>query len=175
MTTVDANSLDLASQGADFAAGISATKTRVHASGKFARRVPLRTTGARFSPAGSLVGLVALLALGACIAPWPSHGWLYFKVLVAIVSLLACYDALALWRTRNDGEPVLLVPEKGLRGREGQTIGIPLAIASSRRRPPSGEIRVAFMTATQETESATRVNKGPELLKLEKSNSTVLL
>jgi uncharacterized protein (DUF58 family) len=172
MTTVDANSLDLASQGADFAAGISATKTRVHASGKFARRVPLRTTGARFSPAGSLVGLVALLALGACIAPWPSHGWLYFKVLVAIVSLLACYDALALWRTRNDGEPVLLVPEKGLRGREGQTIGIPLAIASSRRRPPSGEIRVAIMTATQETESATRVNKGPELLKLEKSNST---
>jgi uncharacterized protein (DUF58 family) len=172
MTTVDSNSVDLASQGANFAAEISAAKNRVHASGNFARRVALRPMGTRFSPAGSLVALIGLSAFGACIAPWPSHGWMYFKAMVTITTLLASYDALALWRTRNYGAPVLLLPEKGLRGREGQTIGIPLAIASSRRRPPSSEIRMAIMPGSQETEVAIRVNKGPELLKLEKSTST---
>lgn len=142
------------------------------ASNKFARRIALRPVGTRFSPAASLAALIGLLALGACIAPWPVHGWLWFTLMVTIVALLVCYDALALWRTRQEGAPVLLPPEKGVRGREGQTIEVPLAITSSKRRPPSSEVRVAIMPPTQDTEAAIRVKKGPQLLKLEKSNST---
>jgi uncharacterized protein (DUF58 family) len=177
MTAGDPKSVDVATQGTNPVAEVRATATAAATSrvptvsNKFARRIALRAVGTRFSPAASLAGLIGLLALGACIAPWPAHGWLWFKLIVTIVALLVCYDALGLWRSRQEGAPVLLPPEKGVRGREGQTIGVPLAISSSRRRRPCSEVRVAIMPVTQEAEAAIQVKKGPQRLKLEKSNS----
>ena len=107
------------------------------ASNKIARRLALRPAGTRFSPEFSLPWAMGFLALGACIAPWPRHGWLWFEVIVAVLALLASYDALALWRTRQEGTPILLCPDKGLRGREGQHIQVPLALMGSGRRRPS--------------------------------------
>ena len=153
----------------ELSAPYSLTASGSLASNKLARRFALRPAGTRFSPDFSLTWAVAFLALGACIAPWPPHGWLWFKLIVALVALLACYDALALWRTRHEGTPVLLSPEKGLRGREGQSIQVPLAITGSGRRHPGREIRAGIMPATQESESATRMKREPERLKLEES------
>jgi uncharacterized protein (DUF58 family) len=85
--------------------------------------------------------------------------------------LLLCSDALALWITRQQGAPVLLAPEKGLRGREGQTIQIPLALTGSSSRLPFREVRVAIMPATQESDTAFRGQREPQRLRLEQSNS----
>jgi hypothetical protein len=76
----------------------------------------------RFGPEVSLAWVMGFLALGACIAPWPRQGWIWFELVAVVVMLLVCCDGLALWLTRREGAPVLLPPEKGLRGREGQTI-----------------------------------------------------
>jgi uncharacterized protein (DUF58 family) len=137
---------------------------------KFARRIALLPAGTRFSPEVSLAWVMGFLALGACIAPWPRHGWLWFEVTVTTVALLVCYDALALWLTRQEGAPVLLPSEKSLRGREGQTIQVPLALTGAGRRRPR-EVRVGIMPATQESEAAMRAQREPQRLKLEQSAS----
>ena len=133
--------------------------------GKFARQVDLLPAGKQFSPEVSLAWGIALLAVAACIAPVLRPGWLWFEVIVVLLILLGCYDGLTLWLGRREGVPVLLLPEKGLRGREGQTIPVPLALAGRRR--PAREVRVGVMPATRESEAAVRAQSGPEWLKLE--------
>src|SRR5215475_6707477 len=132
---------------------------------KSARRIALRPAGALLSPEESLAGVIGLLGAGACLAPWLAHGWLWFVLIATTVALLACYDALALWLSREECAPVLLLPEKGLRGREGQTLQVPLALAGSGRRQLCSEVRVAIMPATQESEAAIRVESEPQWLK----------
>jgi uncharacterized protein (DUF58 family) len=136
-----------------------------------ARQIALRPAGTLFSPKGSLAWLIGLLGVGACIAPWLSRGWLWFELIATAAASLACYDALALWLSREECTPVLLLPEKGLRGREGQTIQVPLALTGSGQRRLYGEVRVAMMPATQESEAAIRVTSDPQRLKLEQSDS----
>src|SRR5947209_5587184 len=97
------------------------------------RRIALRPAGARFSPEASVAWVMGLFATGACIAPWFRHGWLWFELIAMALVLAVGYDALALWLTRKECTPVLLLPEKGLRGREGQSIQLPLAITALRR------------------------------------------
>jgi len=137
--------------------------------GESAQRVALRPVRALFSPEGSLAWVIGLLGVGACIVPWLSRGWLWFELTAMAAVLLACYDALALWRSREECAPVLLLPEKGLRGREGQTMQIPLALTGSGRF--RGEVRVAMMPATQESEAAFRVKSDSERLKLARLDS----
>src|SRR3954468_23363246 len=125
------------------------------AGNRLARRTALQPVGMRFSPDLSLVLVIGFLALGACIAPWPRHGWLWFGLISALMMLLLCCDALALWLIRQEGAPVLLLPDKGLRGREGQTIQLPLALTSSGRARAGRswrEFSVGIMAATQESE-----------------------
>jgi len=123
------------------------------------RRIALRPAGKRFGPDVSLAWVMGFLALGACIVPWPRHGWFWFELTVTIVALLVCYDAIALWLTEGAGAPVLLPSEKGLRGREGQTIQIPLALTGSGRNRRRRDVRVGIMPATQESEAAIRARK----------------
>ena len=61
------------------------------------------------------------------------------------------------------------VVEKGLRGCEGQSIQIPLALAGSGRRRLSRVVRVAIMAATRESETAISVKSGPQRFRLERS------
>lgn len=137
---------------------------------KSEQKVALRPAGTRFGPAVSLAWLLGLLALGACIAPWFGRGWLWFELIATTVALLLCWDALALWLVRGECAPVLLSPEKGLRGREGQTIQLPLALTGRERCRSNGEVRVGVMPATSESEAAIRVASEPQQLKLEQSN-----
>jgi uncharacterized protein (DUF58 family) len=110
--------------------------------------------------------MIGLLGAGACIAPWFARGWFVFELIVTTVALLACYDALALRLAREECAPILLPSGKGLRGREGETIQVPLALTGSGRRL-RGEVRVAIMSATPESETAIRVKRDPQRLKLE--------
>jgi uncharacterized protein (DUF58 family) len=103
----------------------------------------------------------------ACIVPWFAHGWLWLELIATPVALLACYDAFALWLTREEFSPVLLRQEKGLRGCEGQTIQVPLALNGSGRRWLPYDIRAAVMPATEDSETAFRVESEPQRLKLE--------
>lgn len=175
ITAADRKRAGIGARGAAIAAEGEATAVPTHCdplvSNKFARRIALRPVGTRFSPEVSLAWVMGFLALGACIAPWPRHGWLWFELIGTAVMLLLCCDALALWLTRQEGAPVLLPPEKGLRGREGQTIQVPLALTGSGRRRPCREVRVGIMPATQESEAAIRMKREPHRLKLEQSNS----
>jgi uncharacterized protein (DUF58 family) len=139
---------------------------------KSPQRVAFRPAGTLFSPTESLAWVLGLLGVGACIAPWLAYGWLWLELIAATVVVLACYDALALWLARQEFAPVLLPPEKGLRGREGQTIQVPLALIGSGRRRLRSEVRVAIMPATQESETAIRVRGGPQRLKLELPSPT---
>ncbi len=107
----------------------------------------------------------------ACVVPWFSHGWLWLGLIATPVVLLACYDAFALWLTREEFSPVLLRPEKGLRGCEGQTIKVPLALNGSGRRWLPYDIRAAVMPATEDSETAFRVKSEPQRLKLERPES----
>lgn len=141
------------------------------AANKFAHQAALRPVGMRLSPDVSLAWGMGLLAIGACIAPWYRHGWLSFAFIATTIALLVCYDALSLWLTRQEGAPVLLLPEKGLRGSEGQTIQVPLAITGPGRRPPCREIRAGIMSATQESEAAVRIKKEPDRLTLQELES----
>jgi len=175
MTARDRNSVGVGARGAAMAAEVEATATPTHCDpfvrNKFGEQIALRPAGMQFSPEVLLAWVIGLLALGACIAPWLIRGWLWFELIDTIVALLVCCDALALWLTRKDCAPVLLLPEKGLRGREGQTIQVPLALTGSGRRRPCREVRVGIMPATQESEAAIRVIREPQPLKLEQSNS----
>jgi uncharacterized protein (DUF58 family) len=92
-------------------------------------------------------------------------------LIAAPVALLACYDAIALWLSREECEPVLLQPEKGLRGREGQTIKVSFALTGSGRRWLRNDIGVAAMLATRASETAIRVKSKPQRLKLEHPDS----
>ncbi len=156
---------------ADFVATAAPTHKDPLASSKVARRIALHPVGTRFSPDVSLAWAMGLLALGACIAPWPLHGWLWFGLIAAVLLLLLCFDALALWLSRDECAPVLLAPEKGIRGREGQTIQLPLALTGSGRRRACRKIRVGIMPATPESQAALRIEREPQRLKLERSNS----
>jgi uncharacterized protein (DUF58 family) len=107
----------------------------------------------------------------ACIVPWFAHGWLWFGLIATPVALLACYDAFALWLTREEFSPVLLRQEKGLRGCEEQTIQVPFALNGSGRRWLPYDIRAAVMSATEDGETAFRVKSEPQRLKLEQPES----
>ncbi len=134
--------------------------------GKTSQRIALRPAGSLFSPQESLVWLIGVLAVWACIVPWFAHGWLWFGLIATPVALLTCYDAIALWLTREECAPVLLQSEKGLRAREGQTIRVPFALTGSGRRWLHNDVRVAIMPSTQDSETAFRVKSDPERLKL---------
>ena len=170
ITAADRAQSSVSARAAAMAAGVEANAAPTGCdplvSNKFARRIALRPTGKRFSPEVSLAWLIGLLALGACIAPWPRHGWLWFELLAAAVMLLVGCDALALWLTRQEGTPILLAPENGLRGREGQAMQVPFALTGSGRRWLRNDIRVALMPATLESDAAFRVNTSPQRLKL---------
>src|SRR5258707_8957816 len=125
--------------------------------GKTSQRIALSPVGSLFSPQASLVWIIGALGVWACILPWFAHGWLWFGLIAGAVSLLACYDAFALWFTSEECVPVLLRQEKGLRGCEGQTIQIPFAITGSGRNWPRNDIRAAIMPATQDSETAFHV------------------
>jgi len=133
---------------------------------KPAQWIALQPVGKLFSPTGSLVWILGLLGVAACIAPWISRGWLFFALIVTTVALLASYDAFALWLARQECAPVLLPPGNRLRGREGQAVQVPLALTGSGRL--GGEVRVAIMAATPESETAIRVISDPQRLKLER-------
>src|SRR4029077_1653208 len=135
------------------------------------QRIALCPAGSVFGPEPSLALMVVLLAVGACFAPWVVHGWLWFGLVATTMTLRVGYDALALWRSRAECTPVLLLPEEGLRGREGQTIRVPLAIIGSTRLTSPSEVRATLMPMTQESENAIHVNGSPQLLKLEPSDS----
>ena len=135
------------------------------------QRIALDLGGMQFSPEGLLAWLIGILGVAACIAPRLPRGWLWFSLLAAAAALTAVYDAVALWLIRKECAPVLLLPEKGLRGREGQTMQISLALSGSGQRRQHGEVRVAMMPATQATEDAIRVASEPQRLRLEQSAS----
>src|SRR6266568_2155514 len=137
---------------------------------KSGQRVALHPTGTQLSPEVLLAWVIGLLAVGGCIAPWLSRGWLCFELIGTVLALLICVDSLALWLTRREYAPVLLLPEGGLRGREGQTIRVPLAFIGSERRRPSCEVRVGLMAATHESEAAVRLENEPQRLRLDHSN-----
>lgn len=175
MRAGDTTQADVGARGAAIVVEAEATAapTRCDALIKkkgLARAIALRPVGTQFSPEVWFAWVMGLLALGACIAPWPRHGWLFFGLVATTLMLLVCSDALALWLTRQEGAPVLLSPEKGLRGREGQTIQVPLALTGSSPRPPFREARVAIMPATQQSDTAFRAQREPQRLKLEQSN-----
>jgi uncharacterized protein (DUF58 family) len=139
-------------------------------SGQTGQRVGLRPTGLLFSPQESLAGIIGLLGVGACIVPWFARGWFWFGLIATPMALLACYDAIALWLTREEYAPVLVHPEKGLRGREGETIRVPFSLASSSGSWMRSDIRVAIMPATRECETALRPKIDSQRLKLEHSD-----
>ena len=99
--------------------------------------------------------------------PWFAHGWLWFWLITTPIALVTCYEAIALWLTRENYAPVLLQSEKGLRGREGETIQVQFALAGSANRWTHSNVRVAIMPATEESETAIRLEKDPQRLKLE--------
>src|SRR5438094_6203574 len=142
MTAGDRKQAGVGARGAAIVAEVETTTGPIHCdplvNNKFARRIALRPVGMRFSPDASLAWVMGFLALGACIAPWPRHGWLWFELIVTTVALLVWYDALGLWLAHQQGAPVLRSTANGLRGREGQTIQNPLTLTGSRRRKLRG-------------------------------------
>lgn len=134
------------------------------------RPVSFRPSGMLLSPSAALACLLGLLAVAACIAPWLPHGWLWFDLCAAAVGFFACYDALALWRARNELAPILLAPEKGLRGREGQIIQVPFALSGAVVRGFRTQVRLALMAATREAETAVSVKSDATLLRLQQAH-----
>jgi uncharacterized protein (DUF58 family) len=132
-------------------------------------RIALQPTGTLLSPAAALPWLLGSLGVAACIAPWLAHGWRWFDVIAAMVVLVACYEAFALWFARKEFTPVLLSSKEKLRGCEGQSIEILLALAGSGRRRSRREVRLATMAATRESENAISVTSGPQYFRLERS------
>jgi uncharacterized protein (DUF58 family) len=162
---------DRESAAAEVVATAAPTNRDPLVSNKFVQRIALRPAGMQFSPEVSLAWMMGLVALAACIAPWVVRGRLWFELIGTNVALLACCDALALWLTRQESAPVLLRPEKGLRGREGQTIQVPIALTGWEPRRRHRKVRVAIMPATKESEAGIRVKTEPQRLNLEQSNS----
>jgi uncharacterized protein (DUF58 family) len=136
-----------------------------------AERIAFQPSGTLLSPAAALPWLLGSLGVAACIAPWLARGWRWLDLIAAVVLLVACYDALALWLARKEFTPVLLSSKENLRGCEGQSIQIPLALARSGRCRVRSEVRLALMAATRESETALAVKSGPQRLRLERSES----
>lgn len=145
------------------------TRREAQVRDKLVRQIRLKTSGMLFSPTAALAWFLGLLGVAACVAPWLVHGWLCLILIAIVLGLLACYDAVSLWLGRNEFAPVLLLPDKGLRGRERQIIQVPLALASSGRA--GGEVQVAIMAATRESETAMQVKGEAQRLKLGPPNS----
>jgi uncharacterized protein (DUF58 family) len=135
------------------------------------QRIALRPAGSLLSPQESLVWIIGLLGAAACVVPWFARGWLWFALIATPVALLMGYDAIALWLTRDAWAPVFLQPDKGLRGREGQTIQVSFAITGSARSSLRNDIRVAIMPATPDSETAFRVKNDPQRLRLARPDS----
>jgi uncharacterized protein (DUF58 family) len=136
------------------------------------QRIALRPEGSLVSPQQSFVWTVGLFGAGACLAPWVPRGWLWFGLIAIPVALLVCYDVISLWLTRKECTPVLLQPERGLRGREGQAIAVSFALTGIWRRLRRNNIRVAIMPSTAESEAAIRVDSDPQQLRLVPPEST---
>ena len=149
-------------------AGVAPTHRERPAAAKPQQQVPLRRSGALVVPSGLLAWTLGFLGIGACIAPWLAHGWLWLELIGAAVALLLCLDASTLWAARKEFSPILLPPERGIRGREGQSITIPFALSGSAKCKLPCEIRLATMPAARESETAIRVDTVPQWLKLEK-------
>ncbi len=132
-------------------------------------RIAFQPSGTLLSPAAAVPWLLGSLGAAASVAPWVARGWRWLGLIAAAVALVACYDALALWFARKEFAPVLLSSKKELRGCEGQSIQIPLALAGSGLRRLRREVRRAIMAATRESETAISVNSGPQRLRLEQS------
>jgi uncharacterized protein (DUF58 family) len=144
------------------------TKRNGTSGAKSAQRTAFALSGKLFGPAITLAWVLVALGVAACITPWLAQGRLWFVVITATVALLAFYDGVALWLARDEFAPVLLSPEKSLRGREGQTLQIALALTGSGQRRLRSEIGVAMMAATRESEMAMQVKTGAQRLKLER-------
>jgi len=165
----------LGEQGVALTATVEATgepaRSNPLLNGKAWQRIGLRPAGLLFSPQDSLVWIMGLLGAGACIVPWFTRGWLWYGLVATTAAFLAGYDAIALLVTRGQYVPVLLQPEKGLRGREGENIRIQFALTGSARRWLRSDIRVAIMPATQDSETAIRIEADAQRLKLEHPGS----
>jgi uncharacterized protein (DUF58 family) len=147
---------------------VDARRRGLQSRGKPGQPVAFQLSAALLSPTAAIPWLLGLLGVAACLAPWLSHGWLLLELSAGSLVLLTGYDAFALWLARNELVPVLLLPEKGLRGREGQTVRLPLALSGSGpRRGIRSEVRVAVMPSTRESEAVIRVNGETRRLKLE--------
>jgi uncharacterized protein (DUF58 family) len=155
-----------AAKVAAIGANAEQTRRKLQSRDKSAQRIALQPAGTLFSPAPAAAWLLGSLGVAACIAPWLVRGWLWLDLIAAAAALLAFYDAFTLWFARREFVPVLLPPEKGLRGREGQSIGIPLALSGSARRRAGSEVLVVIMPATHQSEAGIRVIGGPQRLKL---------
>jgi uncharacterized protein (DUF58 family) len=173
MTATDNISAGAATPGmvAEIEAAAEATRLNLESSDKSLKRVAFRLAGRALSPVGSLAWVLGVLSVAACAAPFLVRGWLWLELIGTTVALLVCYDALALWLAREEFSPVLLPAETGLRGREGQSIQLPLALTGSGRSRLRREVRVAIMPATRESETAIRATGGPQRLKLERPTS----
>jgi uncharacterized protein (DUF58 family) len=132
-------------------------------------RIAFQPSRTLLIPSAALVWLLGSLGVAACMAPWLPRGWRWFDVIAAVVVLVGCYDAFALWFARKEIAPVLLSSKEKLRGCEGQSIQIPLALAGTGRRRSSREVRLAIMAASRESETAIAVKSGPQHFRLERS------
>jgi len=159
--------MGVAMTGSETSANVGPPRTLL-ARDKSPRPVAFPPAGMLFSAAESLVWLLGLLAVAACIAPWLAHGWLWLELLSVVAAVFVGYDALTLWLARAEFAPALLAPEKGLRGREGQTVPLPLALRGSGRRWLRSQVRVAMMPATAESDTALELKTEPQRITLER-------
>src|SRR5580692_2441726 len=136
---------------------------------KSVERIAFQPSRTLLSPAAAVPWLLGSVGVAACIAPWLARGWQWLDLIAATVVLVACYDAFALWFARNEFAPVLLSSKKELRGCEGQSIQIPLALAGFGRRRSRREVRLAIMAATRESETAIATKSGPQSFRFERS------
>ena len=146
MTAINENSTERCARAASYGCGDrtrqqSGRGALLQSRDTSAQRIAFRPSGTLFSPTARLPWLLGSLGVAACIAPWLARGWLWFDVIAAAAAVVACYDAFALWFARKEFAPVLLSSKEGLRGREGQSIQIPLALAGSGRRRLRREVR----------------------------------
>lgn len=131
-------------------------------------RIAFRPSRTLLSPGAALPWLLGSLGVAACVAPWLPRGWRWLELIAAIAVLVTFYEAFALWFVRKDLAPVLLSSKNELRGCEGQSMPIALALAGSGRRRLRSEVRLAIMPATKESETAISVKGGPQTLRLER-------
>ncbi len=170
MTAGSRSSAGIVGQNVVVTATVKATAEPARAKsllgGKAVQRIALRPAGSLFSPRETLVWMIGALGAAACIVPWFAHGWPWFVPIATLAALLAGYDGFLLWLTDEECAPVLLRKEKGLRGFEGQTIQVSLALTGPGRGWARNGIRVAIMPAMQDSETAFRVRSDPQQLKL---------